>query len=264
MKALSHRQVAATISTGGAAKDVSVPPIETLTNRTPSAQVLQPLGHVGRNTSGASISAAMVIAAGSVTSEPSSGTAARQSQAVGEPASQRQRAARAQRRPRHGRQHGPRGRHHHHDEDEQRLGVVARLGIAERGVAARQRAPWRAPARWPRSRTRPRLRRAGGTARRGAGSGATAARAAWRRTCGRGRERRCRGRRARGRDRAPTPSGRRPHAGTGYAPSSWPPSTMSTCPVIQRAPREARNSATSATSSALPKRPKGMLFRVRS
>src|SRR5205085_3173704 len=81
MNALSQSQVAATISTGGAANAVSVPPIETLTNRTPRAAYLSGSGISGRNTSGASISAASVIAAGSVTSEPSSGTAARQSHA---------------------------------------------------------------------------------------------------------------------------------------------------------------------------------------
>ena len=36
------------------------------------------------------------------------------------------------------------------------------------------------------------------------------------------------------------------------------------CPVIQRACGEARNNATSATSSAVPKRPKESVFRVRS
>ncbi|MNT04384.1 hypothetical protein D3C72_1389600 [compost metagenome] len=40
MKALSQPQALATISTGGAAYDVSVPPIDTLTNSTPSARYL--------------------------------------------------------------------------------------------------------------------------------------------------------------------------------------------------------------------------------
>ena len=46
MKALSHCQVDATISTGGAAYEVSVPPIDTLTNSTPSATYFSRLGHV--------------------------------------------------------------------------------------------------------------------------------------------------------------------------------------------------------------------------
>ena len=82
MKALSHCQVPATISTGGAAYAVSVPPMDTLTNSAPSARYLRPSGTPLRKTWGASMSAAMVMAAGSVMSEPSSGTAASPSQAV--------------------------------------------------------------------------------------------------------------------------------------------------------------------------------------
>ena len=80
MKALSQPQAPATISTGGAAYEVSVPPIETLTNSTPSAPYLSHSGMPGRKICGASISAARVIAAGSVISEPVSGTSARPSQ----------------------------------------------------------------------------------------------------------------------------------------------------------------------------------------
>ena len=47
MKALSQFQVAATISTGGAANEVSVPPIEMLTNSTPSAPYLRCSGSSG-------------------------------------------------------------------------------------------------------------------------------------------------------------------------------------------------------------------------
>src|SRR3954447_454305 len=82
IQALSHCQAVATISTGGAAYDVSVPPIDTLTKRTPSARYFTGSGTCGVNTRGASMRAAMVIAAGSVTSAPSSGSAARQSQAL--------------------------------------------------------------------------------------------------------------------------------------------------------------------------------------
>jgi len=46
-------------------------------------------------------------------------------------------------------------------------------------------------------------------------------------------------------------------------PSIWPPSTTMVCPVTQRAKGEARNIATSATSSGVPSRPKGMLARMR-
>ena len=82
MKALSQPQVAATISTGGAAYEVSVPPMDTLTNSTPSARYLSRSGTPARKICGASMRAAMVMAAGSVMSEPSSGTAASPSQAV--------------------------------------------------------------------------------------------------------------------------------------------------------------------------------------
>ena len=56
--------------------------METLTNRTPSARYLKRSGTGGRKTCGASIRAAMVMAAGSVMSEPSNGTAASPSQAM--------------------------------------------------------------------------------------------------------------------------------------------------------------------------------------
>ncbi len=58
-----------------------MPPIEMLTNSTPSARYFTASGTRGRKICGASISAAMVMAAGSVISEPSSGTAARPSHA---------------------------------------------------------------------------------------------------------------------------------------------------------------------------------------
>ena len=59
-----------------------MPPMDTLTNSTPSAMYFTGSGTAGRKICGASMSAAMVMAAGSVISEPSSGTAARPSQAV--------------------------------------------------------------------------------------------------------------------------------------------------------------------------------------
>ena len=82
MKPLSHCQVDATINTGGAAYAVSVPPMETLTNRTPRARYLTASGTCGLKICGASIRAAIVIAAGSVINDPSKGTAARPSHAL--------------------------------------------------------------------------------------------------------------------------------------------------------------------------------------
>jgi hypothetical protein len=96
MKALSQPQAPATISTGGAAYEVRVPPIETLTNSTPSAKVLQPFRHALAEHGGASISAARVIAAGSVISEPASGTSARPSQACATSAQRRKPRQQAQ------------------------------------------------------------------------------------------------------------------------------------------------------------------------
>ena len=66
----------ATISTGGAANGVSVPPMETLTNSTPSVAYLSLFDTAAENTRSRSISAPRVMAAGSVMSEPSRGTRA--------------------------------------------------------------------------------------------------------------------------------------------------------------------------------------------
>ncbi|MNV55753.1 hypothetical protein D3C71_1479960 [compost metagenome] len=46
------------------------------------------------------------------------------------------------------------------------------------------------------------------------------------------------------------------------AGSDCPPSTASTCPVIQRAAGEHRNTAARATSSTSPKPPNGILARI--
>ena len=77
MKLLLQPHLAATMSTGGAAKLVSVPPIETLTNSTPSVAYLSRAEASPAKIRSRSISAASVIAAGSVISEPSSGTSER-------------------------------------------------------------------------------------------------------------------------------------------------------------------------------------------
>src|SRR5687768_13581319 len=77
INAESHCQAFATISTGGAAYEVKVPPIEIFTNSTPRAPYLSHSGMFFVKTCGASMSAASVIAAGSVMNEPSNGTKAR-------------------------------------------------------------------------------------------------------------------------------------------------------------------------------------------
>lgn len=67
----------ATISTGGAANEVSVPPIDTLTNSTPSVAYLSFCDTLPTlNSRSRSMIAASVIAAGSVMNDPSSGTKA--------------------------------------------------------------------------------------------------------------------------------------------------------------------------------------------
>ena len=63
----------ATISTGGAANCVSVPPIETLTNNTPSVAYFSRVEGCKSKNCRASRSAQIVIAAGSVINEPSTG-----------------------------------------------------------------------------------------------------------------------------------------------------------------------------------------------
>jgi hypothetical protein len=74
---VSQPQGRATISTGGAAKWVSVPPIDTLTNSRPSVAYFRRwLGPRSKNWR-ASTSALMVIAAGSVMNDPSSGPSMR-------------------------------------------------------------------------------------------------------------------------------------------------------------------------------------------
>ena len=59
---------------GGAAKGVSVPPIDTLTNKTPSVAYFNRSLTSFENTESLSIRAAKVIAAGSVMREPTRGT----------------------------------------------------------------------------------------------------------------------------------------------------------------------------------------------
>ena len=74
MNVESQPHFAATISTGGAANEVSVPPIDTLTKSTPSVAYFTRSGSSTLNTRSRRVSAASVMAAGSVSAEPISGS----------------------------------------------------------------------------------------------------------------------------------------------------------------------------------------------
>ena len=73
MNGVVHSHVRDTIRTGGAAKWVKVPPIETLTNSSPSVAYFRVGEGLRSKNWRASSSAAIVMAAGSVMNEPSSG-----------------------------------------------------------------------------------------------------------------------------------------------------------------------------------------------
>ena len=77
MNARSHPHSRATISTGGAAKCVSVPPIDTLTNSVPSVAYFRLVPGCRSKNCRASSNAQIVIAAGSVMNDPSSGPTVR-------------------------------------------------------------------------------------------------------------------------------------------------------------------------------------------
>ena len=74
MKLRSHCQVAATINTGGAAKGVNVPPMDTFTSKTPKVAYFRRSLTGLASTASRNMRAASVMAAGSVISEPSKGT----------------------------------------------------------------------------------------------------------------------------------------------------------------------------------------------
>ena len=74
MNQVSQFHLAATISTGGAAKGVSVPPMEMFTNRVPSVAYLSLVEMSREYKVSRSIRAARVMAAGSVMNDPSKGT----------------------------------------------------------------------------------------------------------------------------------------------------------------------------------------------
>ena len=97
MNGMSHPHGRATISTGGAANCVSVPPIETLTNNTPSVAYFSRVEGCKSKNCRASSSAQIVIAAGSVMNEPSTGPivriAAHQAAGVPPPAAATRRRA---------------------------------------------------------------------------------------------------------------------------------------------------------------------------
>ena len=71
---MSHSQVFATIKIGGAAKFVKVPPTDIFTNKAPKVMYFNLFEIPCENSLSLKISAASVIAAGSVISEPKSGT----------------------------------------------------------------------------------------------------------------------------------------------------------------------------------------------
>src|SRR5512138_1806145 len=77
MNPVVQSHLAATMRIGGAAKLVNVPPTETLTNNTPSVAYLRRLDAWVAKMRSRSISAASVMAAGSVMNEPNSGTSER-------------------------------------------------------------------------------------------------------------------------------------------------------------------------------------------
>ena len=70
MKVVSQPQGRATMSTGGAAKFVNVPPMETLTNRRPRVAYFSLLPGCRSKNCRARSSAQIVIAAGSVMNDP--------------------------------------------------------------------------------------------------------------------------------------------------------------------------------------------------
>lgn len=82
MKALSHCQVVTTISTGRGCIGSHGAANGHINKQNTERQLLRALWHLRPKICGASMRAAIVIAAGTVMSEPSSGTAARPSQAV--------------------------------------------------------------------------------------------------------------------------------------------------------------------------------------
>ena len=73
MNPMSQPQVPATISTGGAAYGVSVPPMETFTNNVPSVMYFRRVEMPFENRWSRSNNADIVMAAGSVMNEPSIG-----------------------------------------------------------------------------------------------------------------------------------------------------------------------------------------------
>ena len=73
MKPELQPQRSATITTGGAAKFVITPPMEILTNSTPSVTYMNRAGALRPKNCSRSSNAVSVIAAGSVMNEPSSG-----------------------------------------------------------------------------------------------------------------------------------------------------------------------------------------------
>ena len=140
MKALSQLQVAATISTGGAANEVSVPPIETLTNSTPSARVLEPLGHPGAEDERREHQRGQRHRRRLGDQRAEQRHEREAEPGLGHVRAHRQPARRGSRpAARIAVEHRPRRGDHHDHEHEQRLGVLAGLGVLDRHAPAGDR-----------------------------------------------------------------------------------------------------------------------------
>ena len=136
MKELSQPHVEATISTGGAAKDVSVPPMETFTNSTPRARYLTPSGTSGSENLRGEHQRRNGHGRGLRDDGPQQRHRGQAEPGGGQRGTHRQTTSDEVHRADHRLQHGPRGRDHHHHEDEQRLRVLPRFRVRQRLVAA--------------------------------------------------------------------------------------------------------------------------------
>ncbi len=136
MWAVLQSHLAATISTGGAAKLVSVPPIETLTNSAPTVAYMNRVDVLRAKNWSRSISAASVIAAGSG-NQRSEQRHHRQAQEVGCRGSrQRKGLGRDRDGVRSGLHDRSAGGDHHDDEHEHRFDELARVEVIGRGGPA--------------------------------------------------------------------------------------------------------------------------------
>ena len=126
----------ATISTGGAAKLVSVPPIDTLTNSVPSVAYLSFFDTWREKIVSRNISAASVIAAGSVIKDPSSGTTRQADEVKRDRPCDREHPGRAVDAVCRELHHRAARGNHHDGENEHRLGEMAAVEVADRVAPA--------------------------------------------------------------------------------------------------------------------------------